>query len=271
MGNLLVSAAKGIFQEETIVMLAERNKVAVEEINRALDAILPILFFAIQRKSKTELEHLLDKAQVAFNGLRPQTDDMVTIPLAAEILSVREYLLQALLNDQVVTVQDTLSNYLAMDRSAVKSVLETALPALFSVLTAGGQSWDADGVSTLLEEHQDGTQHAIPAGLGSLVVDTNRDQAVHAGVTPATPADAIIDPSYTATPQQIQQAEQGQSNFVHTAQTVKRQQKGSKIWWLLLLIFLVALWVVFGKSCSNSPRESQQRDSVTTLPRENTD
>ncbi len=250
MENSIVDAVKSIFQEDTLTALANSTGETTENVRQGLDAMIPLILLALEEKSERELGGILESARQTFgNFYLPETD---TLPFeSAERAAVsKPDLLKEIFGDNQNTISETLNRYLGLTPTVTEALLSASLPAVFSVLTSGGQQWETRQVFDLLKSRKAEFLASVPTALHTLTVDTKQDASMHAAVPPVTMADAIIDPTHTSP------AQPAEEPALHTTETVKKQKQGNKIWWFLSLVILVALWVLFGKGCYGESTET---------------
>ncbi|KGE16151.1 DUF937 domain-containing protein [Sphingobacterium deserti] len=255
MNNSLITAVKSIFQDDKRHALANNMGETPLRVDQSLDAIIPIVLVALQRKDKSQLQNILTKAETTFaiqDSQVPSTD-------FAHSTAAPHELLDDITANNSAYISDSLHNYLGIDGENVQTLFAAALPAIFSALTKGGQHWDVDYVKGLLDSNQDDFVAQVPADLTPVLIDTHGDAGFHNSMPPATPADAIVDPTHTSPPQHsiTEQAP------LHTSESVKKTTKNKGIWWLLILVFIVALWVVFGKGCNGNSTTDARTDTLS--------
>jgi len=259
MDNSLITAVKSIFQEDKRHALANNMGETPLRVDQGLDAIIPILLFALQRKDKSQLKHILVKAETTFAIQDPQIPSIATAHSTGDGIRVQHDLLDDITANNSAYISDSLHNYLGIGAVNVQTLLATALPAIFSAVSKGGQHWDVDYVKSLLDSNQDDFIAQVPSDLTPVLVDTHGDSGFHNSIPPATPADAIVDPTHTSPPQHATT----EPVPVHTPETVKKATKNKGIWWLLILVFIVALWVVFGRGCNGNTSMNPQTDTLS--------
>jgi len=254
MNNSLISAVKSIFQEDKIHALANNMGETPLRVDQGLDAIISILLVALQRKDKSQLQHILIKAETTF----ATQDSQAPFDNFAHYAAPQELLDDITVNNAKY-ISDSIHNYLGIDGANVQTLFAAALPAIFSALSKGGQHWDVDYVKSLLDNNQDDFVAQVPSDLMPVLVDTHGESGFHNSIPPATPADAIVDPTHTSPPQHAAT----EPVPLHTPESVKKATKNKGIWWLLILVFIVALWVVFGKGCNGSSTTDARTDTLS--------
>lgn len=259
MDNSLINAVKSIFREDKRHALANTMGETPLRVDQSLDAIIPILLVALQRKDKTQLQSILTKAETLFTAQDPPLPSTTPIDSTARETSADHELLEHITSSNSAYISDSLHNYLGIDAANVHTLVIAVLPAIFSAISKGGQQWDVDYVKGLLDSNQDDFLAQVPTDLAPVVVDTEGDSGLHNSVPPATPADAIVDPTHTSPPQHATT----EPTPMHTPQSVKKATRNKGIWWLLILVFIVALWVVFGRGCSGQSSIETATDTST--------
>jgi hypothetical protein len=259
MDNSLINAVKSIFREDRRHALANTMGETPLRVDQSLDAIIPILLVALQRKDKNQLQSILMKAEARFTAQDPSLPSTTSIDTTAISANAEQELLEDITANNSAYISDSLHQYLGIEGANVHTLVIAVLPAIFSAISKGGQQWDVDYVKVLLDNNQDDLLAQVPADLAPVVVNTDGDSGLHNSVPPATPADAIVDPTHTSPPQHATT----EPTPVHTPESVKKATKNKGIWWLLILVFIVALWVVFGRGCTGQSSMETATDTST--------
>ena len=264
MENNLLQNVKSYFTPEVINKLSANLGESPEKIHKGVDLSIPSILLGLQGKSGEGLTSILTSAKHLFHSFDVHNlfGNYFGTPAGTDNSKFEtQNLLTSIFGDRLTTVVDSIASYLGIRNESVTGLLGASLPAVISGVTHKGADWSTSTIGSLLNANKSSFAAALPTGLGLGAFGSLFAQADKPAELPnqGTPDPVLTEPSVT-TP--IERISPRQPDVVHTQEN-EEDKKGAGYWWLLIPIILIALWLLFGKSCSGeNTKEVVLRDSI---------
>lgn len=245
MENNLVQQVKLYFTEETISALSTHIGEDIDKVKRGIDVAIPTLLLGFQSHVENGLNSILNQSRHLFSkfevdhvfgdyfGSKQGTDDT---------RFESDNLLATIFGDKLQGALSAIANLIGIQPERVQRILGAILPATISTITHKGGSWEAKEVRQLLVSHKNEIAAALPVGMGLGTFGTSFAQA-------EAPVEIDLPRAEENNPQVVPDRPTTlDPPIVHTEQTVS-QRRNTGLWWILVPLFLLLLWIFFGKGC----------------------
>lgn len=242
MENNILQNIKSYFTDEVIDKLANHLGEDKEKVAKGVDITIPSLLLGLQSQSKEGLSSIFQSAKHLFSGF--DLRDTLGKYFAKDDKGERAHfesdnIVSEIFGDKFNGVIQSISKYLGISSESVTSLFGASIPAVISGITQKGGHWDVTEVGQLLNANRSSFASVIPPGLGLGIFGSTFATADVArelnSPDPSQTTDPIVPPT--------------SPTVVHTKQGVEGSKKGAGIWWILILVLIVALWFLFGKGC----------------------
>ena len=258
MENNLLNNIKSYFSEEVINKLSANLGESNETIHKGLDLSIPSILLGLQGKSSDGLSSVLTSAKHLFGSFDFNNvfGNFFGSPSGTDNSKFEtQNVLSSIFGEKFNGIIESLASYLGIKSESVSGLLGASLPAIIAGITNKGSNWDANGIGSLLNDNKSAFAAAIPTGLGlgafgSLFANADTPKEIPSHTTQnvaSTPTSSL------------------NNERIHTPQRVEEEKKGGGLWWLLIPIALIALWLLFGKSCQNNDKKEEVvTDTIVT-------
>src|SRR5690606_836225 len=259
MENLIVNAARSLFNQEVVQRMANRFGESSDHLRKGLEGVIPTVLLALQRQDRDDLQPILDQAKLTYGTLNATSRFNVETPAEEQLdnsAATQQSLMLQLFGGNFITVVEAVQMYAGVKSEAAKGLIYASVPAIFSVLSRNGVDWSTQHIYATLQDNRAGIVEMLPSALSTLTVNTKMDEGRRAAVPPVTPADAIVDPTHTSPPQTVHNAP-----LKHTIQKPNKVRR-SNIWWLIAFAIILVLWFMFGRGCQGSSSSTADQDTT---------
>ena len=185
MSTNLVESIKSIFTSEVISKTSNHLGENESGVNRAINAIVPVLLGGLLDKSSTP-PGANTVSQWAQNEVAPGSFRNPLRFFEAAGATSDDRLLQTLFGPKATTVTDMVSNYAAVKPASTRSLWGMIGPVVLGFIGnyAAANKVNPAGIAALLNDQKENIRQAVPAGLNLGAVMAGNDDSHAAHVPP---------------------------------------------------------------------------------------
>ncbi|WP_164112542.1 MULTISPECIES: OmpA family protein [Sphingobacterium] len=252
MENNLLQNIKAYFTDDVMNKLANHLGEDKEQVHKGVNIAIPSLLLGLLGRNQEGLSSILQSAKHLFSGF--DLHDTLGKYFSKDDQGERSHfendnLITSIFGDKLEGILQSVGKYLGMSPQSVSGLFGASIPAVISGITSKGGHWDVTEIMEQLNGSRSAITAAIPPGLGlgafgSMFAAAEAPKELHSP-DPSRPIAAAPSMAYTQ-------------------KTVDNAKRGAGFWWILIPIVALALWFMFGKSCSNKA-ESESNTAVTSV------